>query len=90
MLQPFQHTILLSRKASKMLLQKTNYGSVSVDSTKKVFTLDYLFRQLRGPSPYLYETYNRFKKTLPRFVRENKIQVNIGEMMITASPIPWI
>ena len=90
MLQPFQHTILLSRKASRMLVQQTKYGNVSVDSTKKVFTLDYLFGQLRGPNPNLYQTYNRFKKILPRFIRENKIQVNIGEMMIAASPIPSI
>jgi 2-polyprenyl-3-methyl-5-hydroxy-6-metoxy-1,4-benzoquinol methylase len=87
MLQPFQHTILLSRKASKMLLQKTNYTNVLVDGTKKVFTLDYLFNQLRGPSPSLYQTYNRFNKILPRFMRENKIQVNIGEMMLVASPM---
>lgn len=88
MLQPFQHTILLSREASKTLLQKTNYRNVSVDGTKKVFTLDYLFNQLRGPNPSLYQLYNRFNRILPRSVRENKIQVNIGEMMISASPIP--
>ena len=87
MLQPFQHTILLSRKASKMLLQKTNYKDISVDGTKKVFTLDYLFNQLKGPSPNLYQIYNLFEKILPNFIKENKIQVNIGDMMISASPI---
>jgi SAM-dependent methyltransferase len=87
MLQPFQHTILLSRNASKMLLQKTNYKDISVDGTEKVFTLDYLFNQLRGPNPNLYQIYNRFNKILPSFIKENKVQVNIGEMMISASPI---
>jgi len=87
MLQPFQHTILLSRKASQMLLQKTNYKDISVEGTKKVFTLDYLFNQLKGPSPNLYQIYNRFEKILPNFIKENKIQVNIGEMMVSASPI---
>lgn len=87
MLQPFQHTILLSRKASKMLLQKTNYKDISVDGTKKVFTLDYLFNQLKGPNPNLYQIYNRFEKILPNSIKENKIQVNIGEMMVSASPI---
>jgi SAM-dependent methyltransferase len=87
MLQPFQHTILLSRKASKMLLQKTSYEDISVDGTKKVFTLDYLFNQLRGPNPNLYQIYNRFQKILPNFIKGNKIQVNIGEMMVSASPI---
>jgi 2-polyprenyl-3-methyl-5-hydroxy-6-metoxy-1,4-benzoquinol methylase len=87
MLQPFQHTILLSRKASQVLLQKTNYKNVLVDGTKKVFTLDYLFNQLKGPNPNLYQIYNRFNKILPSFIKENKIQVNIGEMMISASPI---
>jgi len=87
MLQPFQHTILLSRKASKILLQKTNYKNISVGGTKKVFTVDYLFNQLRGPNPNLYQIYNRFSKILPSFVKENKVQINIGEMMISASPI---
>jgi spore maturation protein CgeB len=85
MLQPFQHTILLSRKASKILMQEARYTNISVDGTRKVFTLDYLFGQLRGPNPNLYEIYTSIKKVLPRFVRENKIQVDIGEMMITAS-----
>lgn len=87
MLQPFQHTILLSRKASKMLLEKTNYENVLVNGTKKVFTPDYLFNQLRGPSPSLYQTYHRFNKIFPRFLRENKIQVNIGEIMISATSV---
>jgi spore maturation protein CgeB len=87
MLQPFQHTVLLSRKASKLLLEKTMYGHISVTGTKKVFTLDYLFSQLRGPNPAIYRAYNDVKKILPRFVRESKIQVDIGEMMIAASPL---
>lgn len=86
MLQPFQHTILLSRKAFKILLRETNYGDIAVSSTKKVFTFDYLFRQLRGPNPYLYGTYNNIKRIIPHFVRENKIELDIGEMMVTASP----
>ncbi len=86
MLQPFQHTILLSRKASVILLRKTNYGNISVTGTKKVFTLDYLFNQLRGPSPNIYRSYHRFNRILPRFLKENKIQINIGEMMLAASP----
>jgi 2-polyprenyl-3-methyl-5-hydroxy-6-metoxy-1,4-benzoquinol methylase len=90
MLQPFQHTILLSRKASIMLLQKTSYSDISVDGTKKVFTPDYLFNQLKGPSPSLYQLYNRFRRVLPPFLRETKIQVNIGEMMLAASPTEYL
>lgn len=86
MLQPFQHTVLLSRKGSTILLQRAKYGGISVGGTKKVFTLDYLFGQLRGPTPNLYRTYNKLRGILPRSVKENKIQVNIGEMMIAASP----
>ena len=86
MLQPFQHTILLSRKAAKILMQEAKYTNIFVDGTKKVFTLDYLFGQLRGPNPNIFGIYNNVRKILPLFVRENKIRVDIGEMMITASP----
>ena len=89
MLQPFQHTVLLSRQASKILFQKANYNYIASTGTEKVFTVDYLFKQLRGPSPSLYAMYNHTSKILPRFVKENKIQVDIGEMMVVASP-NWI
>jgi 2-polyprenyl-3-methyl-5-hydroxy-6-metoxy-1,4-benzoquinol methylase len=86
MLQPFQHTILLSRKATTTLLQRAKYDPILSGGTKKVFTVDYLFKQLRGPNPLLFGTYNHLNKILPRFVKENQFQVNIGEMMIVASP----
>lgn len=86
MLQPFQHTILLSQKASKILLQRAKYNPIISSGTKKVFTVDYLFKQLRGPNPLIYGTYNRIKNMLPVFIKENRIQVDIGEMMVVASP----
>jgi spore maturation protein CgeB len=88
MLQPFQHTVLLSRKASKILFQKAKYNYISSSGTRKVFTTDYLFKQLRGPSPSIYGMYDRTHKILPRFVKENKIQVDIGELMAVAS-LDW-
>lgn len=86
MLQPFQHTILLSRKASKILIQKAKYNYITTSGTKKVFTVDYLFRQLRGPNQSLYGLYDRIKKIIPRFVKEKQIHLDIGEMMVVASP----
>jgi 2-polyprenyl-3-methyl-5-hydroxy-6-metoxy-1,4-benzoquinol methylase len=87
MLQPFQHTILLSRKAARLLLRETAYDQISISGTKKVFTPDYLFRQLRGPTPPLFRAYDRISRVVPGFIKEAKVQVDIGEMMISASPI---
>jgi spore maturation protein CgeB len=87
MLQPFQHTVLLSRKSARILLQKTNYQDIHISSTKKTFTPEYLFGQLRGPSPSIYKAYEKIKGAIPQFIRNSKFQVNIGEMMITASPL---
>jgi spore maturation protein CgeB len=87
MLQPYQHTILLSRKGCKILLQKSKYDHILISATKKVVTPDYLFGQLVGLNPLLYRMYEGGKKVLPRFVREKYIQVDIGEMMVAASPM---
>lgn len=87
MLQPFQHTILLSRKGCKIMLQKAKYEHISIGATKKVVTPDYLFGQLVGINPLLHRIYESGKRILPRFVREKHIQVDIGEMMVVASPM---
>jgi spore maturation protein CgeB len=84
MLQPFQHTILLSRKAARILLQETEFSTISIGATSKVFTADYLFGQLRGPSPELYAFYAGASKFVPRVLRQGKFRVDIGEIMIAA------
>jgi 2-polyprenyl-3-methyl-5-hydroxy-6-metoxy-1,4-benzoquinol methylase len=85
MLQPFQHTILLSRKSAATLLNITNYDPVFISGTQKVFTFDYLFGQLQAPTPSIYYAYNKTKGLLPRSVREKKFQIGIGEMMVGAT-----
>ena len=86
MLQPFQHTILLSRKAAGMLLREAGFGVISCGGAKKVFTPDYLFGQLRELNPRLHGAYEKIKKILPKSAREHKIRANLGEMMIAAAP----
>jgi len=86
MLQPFQHTILLSGKAAGMLLREAGFSVISCCGAKKVFTPDYLFGQLRELNPRFYGAYEKIKKILPKAAREHKIRANLGEMMIAAAP----
>jgi 2-polyprenyl-3-methyl-5-hydroxy-6-metoxy-1,4-benzoquinol methylase len=85
MLQPFQHTILLSQKSAAILLAKANFNPMFIAGTQKVFTLDYLFGQLEAPTPSIYNVYTKAKWLLPASLREKKIQINIGEMMVGAT-----
>ena len=85
MLQPYQHTVLLSRKSVIRLLRLAGYNPQLVEGTKKYFSLDYLFGQLQAVNPTLNQTYNKIKEILPRFIREKRFGLNIGEMIVGAS-----
>lgn len=84
MLQPFQHTVLLSRKSALRLLEAAGLELISIDSTKKVFSADYLFGQLQAVNPTLHRIYTIIQKMLPKALRDKKFMVNIGEMMFGA------
>jgi SAM-dependent methyltransferase len=89
MLQPFQHTVLFSRKSAKILLEEAGFNGVYFSGTKKFFSPDYLFGQLKGLNPCIYAIYSNMKKIIPGFMRKNRISLNIGEIMIAASPIKY-
>ena len=84
MLQPFQHTVLLARKSAKQLLESTGFDLIYMDSTKKVFTSDYLFGQLYAVNPAIHRAYKGIQGIIPKPIREKKFMVNIGEMMFGA------
>jgi 2-polyprenyl-3-methyl-5-hydroxy-6-metoxy-1,4-benzoquinol methylase len=85
MLQPFQHTILLSRKSAAILLKTSKYNPITISTTHKVFTLDYLFGQLQAPTPPIYHAYTKSKWIIPTSLRERKMQIGIGEMIVGAT-----
>ena len=84
MLQPLQHTVLLSRKSALRLLEAAGLDLITIDGTKKVFSADYLFGQLQAVNPTLHRMYTIAQKFLPKALREKKFMVNIGEMMFGA------
>ena len=84
MLQPYQHTVLLSRKSVSQLLSMAELEPISINGTKKVFSADYLFGQLQAVNPTIHRMYIFIQKILPKAFRNGKFMVNIGEMMFGA------
>jgi len=84
MLQPYQHTVLLSRKSAQKLLETAGLELVHMDRTKKMFTANYLFGQLQAVNPSIYHAYEAASKFIPKQIREAHFMVNIGEMMFGA------
>jgi 2-polyprenyl-3-methyl-5-hydroxy-6-metoxy-1,4-benzoquinol methylase len=84
MLQPMQHTVLFSRRALKALLEDCGFVEVSVETARKVLTLDYLTDQLAATNPALHRAYRPLRPLLPRVLRDRPFAVNIGEMLVYA------
>ncbi len=84
MLQPFQHTVLFSRRSLAMALAKTGYGQVELMAAKKVLTPDYLAGQVKGYLPLATRLYQAVARVLPGKVRELPLAVNISEVMAFA------
>jgi 2-polyprenyl-3-methyl-5-hydroxy-6-metoxy-1,4-benzoquinol methylase len=84
MLQPFQHTVLLSRKSAVQLLLGAQLEPLSIGVTKKVFSADYLFGQLQAVNPTIHRLYTFIQRIIPKSLRNRKFMVNIGEMMFGA------
>jgi len=84
MLQPDQHTFLLSRHAMRHLLVKAGYTPLLMETAHKVLTLDYLFGQLRQTNPFLARALDVAKRAVPRSFRARPLSLNIGEMFVCA------
>jgi 2-polyprenyl-3-methyl-5-hydroxy-6-metoxy-1,4-benzoquinol methylase len=84
MLQPYQHTVLLSRKSALHLLSGAKLDLISMTGTEKVLSADYLFGQLQAVNPTIHRMYTVVQKFFPKILREKKFMVNIGEIMFGA------
>ena len=84
MLQPFQHTILLSRHSLRQALQVAGYGDIELMPAYKVLTSDYLTQQIRLFNPLATRLYDLVSRAVPKQLRNKPISVNIGEIMALA------
>ena len=84
MLQPMQHTFLLSRRSIKALLIEAGFEDVVVLPAKKTLTLNYLFGQLSQTNPLISRLYNRVAKLIPSRIGDAAIDINIGEFFAIA------
>ena len=84
MLQPYQHTVLFSRKSMGLALEAGGFEDLSFSSARKVLTPDYLMAQVEGYLPLLASTYRALTFALPARLRRTAIPVGIGEMMVFA------
>jgi 2-polyprenyl-3-methyl-5-hydroxy-6-metoxy-1,4-benzoquinol methylase len=84
MLQPMQHTFLLSRRSIKALLIEAGFENVVVMPAKKALTLNYLFGQLSQTNPLISKIYNGIAGLIPSRLGNAALEINIGEFFAIA------
>ena len=85
MLQPMQHTFLLSKRSIKTMLTEAGFEDVMVLPAKKTLTLNYLFGQLSQTNPVISRLYNNYlAKLVPLWLGDAPIDINIGEFFAIA------
>ena len=84
MLQPYQHTVLFSRRSLRQALEHAGFRNVEITTANKVLTLDYLVEQVRAYTPLAGRAYDLFAYLLPRRVRTRSLRLNIGETLAFA------
>jgi SAM-dependent methyltransferase len=84
MLQPSQHLVLFSRRAMTGLLRASGFDPVRTRDARKVFTLRYLFGQLRILAPAIWKTYTLLARLVPGRLLAAEFTVNIGEFIVVA------
>lgn len=84
MLQPMQHTVLFSRQSIAALLERCRFRDVTVETARKVLTMDYLADQLTATNPALNRAYRALSWIVPRPLRRKPLAVNIGEFVAYA------
>lgn len=84
MLQPFQHTVLLSKNSLRLALEAAGFDDIEIMSASKVLTIDYLMKQIRGLNPSIARSYGLVSHAMPDRLRNMPISFNIGEIMAFA------
>jgi len=89
MLQPMQHTTLMSRLGLRIALERAGFQEVVVTAARKTLTLEYLFEQVRDHNPTLHAAYAVTRRVLPGAVRSAPVRINIGELLAVAVKPSW-
>jgi 2-polyprenyl-3-methyl-5-hydroxy-6-metoxy-1,4-benzoquinol methylase len=89
MLQPMQHTTLMSRLGLRIALERAGFQQVVVTTARKTLTLEYLVEQLRDHNPALHAAYAMTRRIVPGAVRTHPLRINIGEQMAVAVKPRW-
>ncbi len=89
MLQPMQHTTLMSRLGLRIALERAGFQQVVVTTARKTLTLEYLVEQLRDHNPALHAAYTMTRRIVPGAVRTYPLRINIGEQMAVAVKPSW-
>jgi 2-polyprenyl-3-methyl-5-hydroxy-6-metoxy-1,4-benzoquinol methylase len=89
MLQPMQHTTLMSRLGLRIALERAGFQHVVVTTARKTLTLEYLVEQLRDHNPALHAAYAMTRRIVPGSVRTHPLRINIGEQMAVAVKQSW-
>ena len=84
MLQPMQHTVLLSRKAMHGLLTKAGFRDIQIETSRKVLTPDYLLSQIKDFNPSIFKVCTALLRLIPSRYRNKPIAINIGEFIAFA------
>jgi 2-polyprenyl-3-methyl-5-hydroxy-6-metoxy-1,4-benzoquinol methylase len=84
MLQPMQHTTLMSRLGLRIALERAGFQEAVVTTARKTLTLEYLFEQVRDHNPALHAAYAMTRRMVPEAARLHPLRINIGEQMAVA------
>ncbi len=89
MLQPMQHTTLMSRLGLRIALERAGFQEVAVTTARKTLTLEYLFEQVRDHNPALHAAYGVTRRIVPGAVRSHPLRINIGELLAVGVKPSW-
>lgn len=81
MLQPDQHTFLLSKRAIRKMLKAQGFENISVTTSKKTITINYIFGQLSQTNPFLNKLFKSVNFLLPDWLGNYSFEINIGEFL---------
>jgi SAM-dependent methyltransferase len=84
MLQPYQHTVLFSRRSLRRALEHAGFKGVEIGTATKVLTPEYLVDQARAYAPLAGRAYDLVARLLPQRARTLSLRLNIGETLAFA------